>query len=117
METIVARRRRPAGTAGHQVARRHAAIADAPAHRSPQLGEFEIKRGLTKHGLVRRHGGLRIAKHLRALLEYLLADGALAHQLLAAGKISFGKGEIGPCAFQDWRWLGRRCSGTAACRW
>src|SRR5260370_19572488 len=87
-----------AGAACHQVPWRYTPVADATAHRSSQFGEFEIKRGLANQGLICRHRGLGITKRLRALLEHLLADGALAHQLLAAGEVSLGKDEIGFCS-------------------
>ena len=39
--------------------------------------------------------GLRVAEGLRALLEGLLGDGLVAHQLLAARRVGFGEGQIG----------------------
>ena len=47
------------------------------------------------HRLLRGDGGFRDALGLLALIEDLLGDRLVAHQLLAAGEIGFGEGEIG----------------------
>ena len=47
------------------------------------------------HRLLRGDGGLRHALGLLALVEGLLGDGLVVHQLLAAGEIGLGEGEIG----------------------
>ncbi len=65
----------------------HAPVADAAGDRRPQLGEFEIELGLAHHRLACRHRSLGIADCLRALVENLLADGPLAHELLAAREV------------------------------
>src|SRR5262249_14884214 len=51
--------------------------------------------GLTHHRLVGGEGGLRVAEGLRALLVDLLADGAVAQQLLAARQIGLGENQVG----------------------
>ncbi len=75
--------------AGHQVAGRDAAVADAAGDRRAQLGELEIELGLAHRGLARQHRGFGVALGLGALLEDLLGDGPLAHQLLAAREVAF----------------------------
>ena len=90
------------------VARRHTAVTDPPTHRSPDVGEFDVKRGLANQSLIRRHGGLRIAESLRTLLEDLLTDRAVAHQLLATREISFRKRHVRLRRFQIGGGLGER---------
>ena len=76
-------RRVAARAAGDQVARRHAAVADAAVDRRAQLGELQVELGLPHRRLVRRHRRLGVALGLRALLERLLGDGLVAHELPA----------------------------------
>ena len=71
-----------AGAPGHKVAGRNAPVADAAIHRRAQFGKFHIEFGLTHGGLVIAHRGLGVAEGLRALLEGLVGDGLVAHQLL-----------------------------------
>jgi hypothetical protein len=80
--------------AGDEIARRHAAVADAAGHRRPQLGELQIELGLAYRRLVRQDRRFGVAFGLRTLLEYLLADGLVAHELLAARVIGLGVGQI-----------------------
>ena len=84
-----------AGAAGHEIAGRHAPVADAAGDGSLELGEFEIELGLAHHRLVRCDRGLGIAGRLRALLENLLADRPVTQQLLAARQIGLGEHHIG----------------------
>ena len=97
--------------------RRHAAVADAAGDRRAQLGEFEIELGLPHRGLVGRDRSRRCAEGLGALVEGLLGDGAVAHELLGAFEIGLGEGEIGLGLRQSAARLRDACSGTAACRW
>ena len=86
---------RSAGAAGHEIAGRHAPVADAAGDGSPELGEFEVELGLPHHRLVRCDRGLGIAGRLRTLLENLLADRPVTQQLLAARQIGLGEHHIG----------------------
>ena len=88
--------RRAAGSAaGDEIAGRHAAVADAAGDRRAQLGELQIELGLAHRGLVGRDRRRGAALRLRALIEGLLGDGAVAHELLGALEVGFGEGEIG----------------------
>ena len=106
-----------AGPAGHQIAERNAAVADAAGHRRAQIGEAEIEFGLADRGLLRRDIGFRDPLDLRALIEGLLGDGLVAHQRRGAIEIAFGESEFGAGSLQAWPWPDRARSGTAACRW
>ena len=78
--------------AGHQIADRDAAVADAAVDRRAQIGIFvEVELGLMDHRLLRRDAGFRHALRLFALIEDLLGHRLVAHQLLAAGEIGFGE--------------------------
>ena len=83
-----------AGSAGHQVAGRDSPVADAAGDRGTQLGELEIELGLAHRRLDRGHGGFGVALGLGALLEHLLGNRPIAHELLAARQIAFRVGEI-----------------------
>ena len=84
-----------AGAAGDKIARRDAPVADAAVDRRAQFGEFQVELGLAHRRLVVADRGLGVAERLRALLEGLIGDGLVAHELLAARVVGFGKGEIG----------------------
>ena len=84
-----------AGATGHKIAGRNAPVADAAIHRRAQFGEFQIEFGLTHGRLVVAHRGLGVAEGLRALLEGLVGDGLVTHQLLAARIVGLGEGHIG----------------------
>jgi hypothetical protein len=83
-----------ASTAGDEIPRRHTAVADAAGHRRPQLGELQIELGLAHRRLVRQDRRFGVALGLRALLEHLIADGLVAHELLAARVIGFGEDQV-----------------------
>ena len=80
--------------AGDEIARRHAPVADAAGHRRAQFGELQVELGLAHRRLVRRHRRLGVALGLRALLEHLLGDGLVAHELLAAREVGLGIGQV-----------------------
>src|SRR6185369_3756614 len=82
------------GAAGDQVAGRDTAVADAAVDLRPEFGELEIELGLADRRLGVAHRGLRVAIGLRALLEGLLGNGLVAHELLAAREVRFGIGEV-----------------------
>src|SRR6185503_5273843 len=84
-----------AGAAGDEIAFGNAPVADPPGHRRLQLGELDIELGLAYRRLLGGDGSLRNALRLRALLEGLFGDGAVAHELRGAGKIAFGERQIG----------------------
>jgi len=84
-----------ASAPGDEIAGRDAAIADATGDRSFQLGELQIELGLADGGLLRGNRRLRDALCLRALVEGLLRDGLVAHQLLAAREVAFGERQVG----------------------
>ena len=88
-------RRVAAGTAGHEVALRHAAIANAAVDRRAQFGEFEIEFGCAERGFGAGDRRLRVAVGLRPLLESLVGDGLVTHELLTTREIGLGEGEIG----------------------
>ena len=92
---VASKRRVAGGAAGDQVAGRDPPVADAAVDRRAQFGEFDVERRLTHGRLVVVHGGLRVAEGLRALLEDLVGDGLVVHQLLAARVVGLGEGEIG----------------------
>ena len=77
----------------------------------------QIELGLPHRRLVGRNRRLARAECLRALVEDLLGDGAVAHQLLGAIEIGLGKGEIGLGLREIGARLSRPRSGMAACRW
>ena len=56
---------------------------------------FEIELGLPHRRLIGADGGLRVAVGLRALLESLVGDGLVAHQLLAAVEVGLGVDQVG----------------------
>ena len=85
-----------AGAAGHEIARRDAPVADAAGDRRAQFGEFEVERGLANRRLLRGDRGFGDALGLGALVEGLLGDGLVAHELRGAREIGLGKGEVGP---------------------
>ncbi len=87
-------RRHAGDAAGDEIARRDAPVADPAGDRRAQFGELQVELGLLDRRLLRRDLGLRGAVRLRALIEQLLGDGALAHQRLRALQIGFGEGEI-----------------------
>ena len=89
-----------AGAAGHEIAGSHAPVADAAGDGSLELGELEIEFGLAHHRLVRGDRSLGITGRLRTLLENLLADRPVAHQLLAARQVGLGEEHIGFSQFQ-----------------
>ena len=66
-----------------------------PFDRRAQFGEFDVELGLAHRRLVVVDGGLRVAEGLRALLEDLIGDGLVVHQLLAARIVGLGEREIG----------------------
>ena len=66
-----------------------------PVDRRAQLGELEVELGLPHRRLLRRDRRLGDALGLRALVEGLLGDGLVAHELLAAREIGLGEGEVG----------------------
>ena len=77
----------PVSAAGDEIARRDAPVADAAGDRRAQFGELQVELGLLDRSLLRRDLGLRGPVRLRALIEQLLGDGALAHQRLRALQI------------------------------
>lgn len=79
--------------AGHEIARRHAAVADAAGNRRAQLGEFEIEFVGLYRGFRRLQRGIRRALGLHALVIKRLRDGLLRDQRLRAREI--GIREIG----------------------
>ena len=55
----------------------------------------EIELGRVHHGLLRGDGGVGHGLGLCALIVGLFGDGLVGQQILAAGEIGFGEGEIG----------------------
>ena len=96
-ETMVAKQRRVAAVAaGHEIADRDTAVADAPVHRRAQLRIFiEVEFGLMNHRLLGGDGRLRHALGLLALIVGLLGDGLIVYEFLAAREIGLGESEIG----------------------
>ena len=67
----------------------------------PEIGarnsvKCEIELGLPNQCFIGQNDCLGSALGLLALFEGLLGDGLIAHKLLAANKIGFCEGEIGP---------------------
>ena len=88
-------RRVAAGAAGNKIARRDAPVANAAIHRRAQFGELHVELGLAYGRLVVAHRSLGVTESLRALLEGLIGDRLVAHELLAARIVGFGVGQIG----------------------
>ena len=108
----------PAGAAGDEIAGRHAPVADAAADRRAQFGEFQIELGLPHRASLAATCGLGVALGLRALVEHLLGDGLVAHQLLARARGRPRRRRAWRLRrARDWRAPARARSGTAACRW
>ena len=70
-------------------------VADAARHRRPQFGEFEIELGGGDGCLARPHRRFGDPLGLGALIEGLLRDGAIAHQLGATIEVGLGKDQVG----------------------
>ena len=84
-----------AGTAGHEIAWRNSSVADAASDWCPQFGEFEIEGGLANGRLLGGDRGFGDPLGLRALVEGLLGDRLVAHELRGTRQIGLGKCEVG----------------------
>ena len=84
-----------AAAAGHQIAGRDPAVADAAVDGRAQLGEFQVELGLAHRRLVGGDRRLGIAIGLRPLLEDLLGDRLVVDELLGAVEIGLGEDDIG----------------------
>src|SRR6185312_17343351 len=89
-----------ASAARHEVAGRDAPVAYTAGDGRTQLGEFHIQLGLADRRLVGADGSQRITVGLRALLESLVGDGLVAHELLAAVEVGFRECDVGFRLFQ-----------------
>jgi hypothetical protein len=88
-------RRGTRGASGHEVAFRHAPVADAAGDWRCQFGISQIELRLAQCRFLRFDFGLGNGASLLALIERLLGDGGSAHQFLTALQIAFGECQRG----------------------